>query len=183
MPCRLGRLLDVSRRQSRCSELVRISQLPGFLAGQRDNLCAGIFCNIRLRARPRAVIERRHHARSHRTIKASLHGLMCHADRLIDGVGFTGWHDRPAGSVPVEPDRPIPFPTAQSPPARSSQPLQTRSLLPSEVAPSYSPTCFWSQQITACTAHSGIGHYWPVPRNRCTSSVRLRTPSPWLAGP
>jgi hypothetical protein len=84
MPRRLGILSDMTRQQPRGPKLVRISHLLRLLAGQRHNPCAGAVGNRRLLARPRAVVERRHHAKPYRTIKASLHGLMGHADRLTD---------------------------------------------------------------------------------------------------
>ena len=76
MSCRRGVLSDVTRQQPCCPKLVRISNLLGLLAGQRHHPCAGIVGNRRLPARPRTVVECGHHAKPHRTIKASLHGLM-----------------------------------------------------------------------------------------------------------
>jgi hypothetical protein len=87
MRCRLGILPDVSREQPRGPKLVRVSHLLGLLAGQRHHPYAGAVRNRRLLASPRAVVERRHHAKPHRTIKAALHGLMAHADRLTNCVG------------------------------------------------------------------------------------------------
>jgi len=85
--CRLSVLPDVARQQRRRPKLMRIPHLLGLLAGQRHHPCAGVVGNRRLLARPRTVVERRHHAKPHRTIKAPVHGLMGHADRLTDCVG------------------------------------------------------------------------------------------------
>jgi hypothetical protein len=152
MPCRLGMLSDMTRQQSRCPKLMRIAYLLGLLAGQRHHPSAGGVRDRRLLARPRAVVERRHHAITpsrHHAITPSRQT----APRGQDIVArsdwsrrsprrqhrSTGWRDTPAGSVPVEPDTPTPFATVRSPPVQSSQSLRSISRSPAEVPPSCPP--------------------------------------------
>jgi len=73
---------DVARQQPRRPELVRIPQLLGLLAGQRDQPRAcliGDRCGL---AGTRAVLECRHHTKPNRAIETAQHGLMRHPDCL-----------------------------------------------------------------------------------------------------
>ena len=107
MSCGLGVLPDVTRQQPRGPKFVRISHFLGLLAGQRHHPGAGLVGDRRLLAGPRAVVERRHHAKPHRTIKASLHGLMGHADRLTDCVGRRVGAIGQEDAGPLNPTRPF----------------------------------------------------------------------------
>jgi hypothetical protein len=157
MPCRLGSLPDVTRQEPRGPKLVRISHLLGrpstrgsVLAGQRHHPCAGTIGNRWLLAGPRAVIERRHHAKPHCTIKASLHGLMGHTDRLTHCVGrrIGTISQEDAGSL--NPTRPF---RSRSRDRLQFKSLRSRSRLPTDVLSSY-PSCLFAPDYNMW-GHSG----------------------------
>ena len=171
MPCGLGVLPDVTRQQPRCPKLVRISQLLGLLAGQRHHPCAGAVRDCWLLTRPRAVIKGRHHAKPYRTIKASLHSLVGHADRFANCI--RRWVDAigQENSRPLNPTGPFR--------SRPRNRLQLDQVSRFNRDLDFLPRCrhhtrrdacvLVSYQATTCKAASGIRHNWSVPRNRCTS--------------
>lgn len=76
-----GRVLaGVTGQQPRGPQFVWVSQVLGFLAGQRHQPGLGLRRDVRRLAGARAVIERRHHAKARRTAQATLHGLVGHPD-------------------------------------------------------------------------------------------------------
>jgi hypothetical protein len=82
MASRRGMLANVARQQPRSPKLVRIPQVAGLPASQRHQPCLGLWRNLRRLARPRAVIECRHHPEPHRTAQAALYGVVGHPDPL-----------------------------------------------------------------------------------------------------
>jgi hypothetical protein len=87
MACRLGVLAHMARQQPSRPKLVRISQILRLLAGQRDQPRLGLSGDLRRLARPRAVVERLHHAEADGAIKAALYRLMGYAHCFSHRVG------------------------------------------------------------------------------------------------
>lgn len=77
-----GMLADVARQQARGPELVRIPKVLGLLAGQGHQPRAGLWCDPRRLAGPRAVIKRRHHPEPQHATQAALHGVTRNPDLL-----------------------------------------------------------------------------------------------------
>ena len=101
MSCGFGVLARMARQQPRRPKLVRISQILGLLAGQRDQPRLGVSGDLRRLARSRAVIERRHHAEADGAIKAPLDRLMGHAH------GFAHRISRRVGPIGQQDPRPL----------------------------------------------------------------------------
>ena len=174
MPCYLGRLPDVSRQQPRGPKLVRVSHLRRLAAGQRHHPCAGVIGNRRLLARPRAVVERRHHAQSHSTVQASLHSLMGHADRFTDRVGrrigVIGQQD----ACPLDPTGPLRAPSGDRLHFDQVSCCHRELDGPSRCCHLPLPSSVRSRQTTTYGATMGIGHNRSAPWNRCTRQLSQR---------
>ena len=63
MPGGSGMVADVAGKKAHGPNFVRIAQVLGFSAGQRDQPHLGVYGALRRLARPGAVIERRNHTR------------------------------------------------------------------------------------------------------------------------
>jgi hypothetical protein len=79
-PARRRVLADVTSQQPRGPQFVWVSQVFGFLAGQRHQPSLGLWRDVRRLAGAWAVIEPRHHTKARRTAQAALHGLVGHPD-------------------------------------------------------------------------------------------------------
>ena len=102
VPGSLGVRADVACQQPGGPEFVRIALLLGSLAGQRHQPGFGFVGDLRSLAKPRAVADRRHHAKPDGAVQTALDSLVGHTDglahRVARGVGAIREQDS-AGAV------------------------------------------------------------------------------------
>ena len=97
MAGRDGVFTGMTRQQPRGPEFVRVSEVAGFLAGQRHQPGSGFRRDVRRLAGTRAVIKRRHHPQPRGTAQAPLHRMVGHSkprsDRGRRRLRAIGQHD------------------------------------------------------------------------------------------
>ena len=102
-------------QEPRRPQLVRIAQLLGFAAGQRDQPCLGLGRDRGLLARTRAVIEGDHRTIGDRTGNTARDRQTAHTQRLAHRKDRRIHPGRRAAPAPVPPDAPVPYAIARTP--------------------------------------------------------------------
>ena len=181
-PAAVACVASVSRQQPGGPQFVWIAEVLGLLTGQRHQPGLCFPGDPRSLARSRTVVQRRYHPKPCRAGEGSV--------ARCDGSHRSGRrpplrmapNGRPAGCGPAPPGWPALCAIAQLPPAGIDHPLQSPARLRAEALPwpsAQSPT----NRTTRSAVTGGIRQIGAESRNRYTSSVSSRPPSPaaWVS--